>query len=109
MRIKLSQLRRIIKEEAARFITESSAFEGQIKQVLALLPNHEIYDKDDADMTDDERADADKISSEARRLIKAGWSVDDTVEYLSCFQEAGCELDEDEALERMETIEARYS
>ena len=106
MRIKLSQLRRIIKEEAARFITESSADEDAQplpKEIAALV--RDILARRDADSVDD----AKKISSEARRLLKAGWLPEDTFEYLSCFQEAGCELDEDEALERMETIEARYS
>ena len=69
----------------------------QINQVWKLLPK--ISDERDADM----------IFSEACRLLNTGWSVADTVGFLSCLQEAGCELDVDVALFRMETIKARYS
>ena len=44
----------------------------QINQVWKLLPK--ISDERDADM----------IFSEACRLLNAGWSVEDTVEFLSC-------------------------
>ncbi len=43
MRIKLSQLRRIIKEEAARFITEGSAYDAFVSDVLAARSSGEDY------------------------------------------------------------------
>lgn len=43
MRIKLSQLRRIIKEEAARFITESSAYDTFVADVLGAKETGEDY------------------------------------------------------------------
>ena len=67
----------------------------QINQVWKLLPK--ISDERDADM----------IFSEACRLLNTGWSVADTVGFLSCLQEAGCKMDESEALARMALIMAR--
>lgn len=43
MRIKLSQLRRIIKEEAARFITEGSAYDTFVSDVLMAKSSGEDY------------------------------------------------------------------
>jgi hypothetical protein len=43
MRIKLSVLRRIIKEEAARFITESSAYDTFVADVLGAKETGEDY------------------------------------------------------------------
>ena len=53
---------------------------------------------------------ADMIFSEACRLLNTGWSVADTVGFLSCLsclQEAGCEMDKSEALAREVLIMAR--
>jgi len=69
----------------------------QINQVWKLLP--EITDE----------VDADRIFSEARRLLNSGWSVADTVGFLSCLQEVNPRMDETTGLARMARIAARYA
>jgi hypothetical protein len=44
----------------------------------------------------------------AVRLHRDGFSVDDAVAYLSCMEEVDPSLDEDVALERMNSIRAKY-
>jgi hypothetical protein len=68
----------------------------QINQVWKLLPV----------ITDE--VDADRIFSEACRLLNAGWSVADTVGFLSCLQEVNPNMDETTGLARMALITARY-
>jgi hypothetical protein len=68
----------------------------QINQVWKLLPK----------ITDE--VDADRIFSEACRLLNSGWSVADTVGFLCCLQEVNPDMDETTGLARMALITARY-
>ncbi|NCA17919.1 MAG: hypothetical protein EBS90_12905 [Betaproteobacteria bacterium] len=68
----------------------------QINQVWKLLPH--IADERDADMA----------FSEACRLLNAGWTVADTVGFLSCLQEVNPDAPEEESLDRMVQLQAKY-
>jgi hypothetical protein len=100
MRIKLSQLRRIIKEEAARFITEGSAYDTFVADVLGAKKTGKDYRRLPSAKAVVDAWMAEQVSAEelVALLSDAGISEDEAVNIVGVILPEGGAFDDSEYL-----------
>lgn len=80
--------------------TELSIFLNHVKDALIRHTSHFDFQISDEDMS--------KILNSAQGYWSDGWSVQNVIDLNKNLQECGCELPEDEALERIDMIQKKY-